>query len=58
MMLSNLINAMIRIASDQEEEVVKYTQKMQQIYDAARRTKLDQGSKVSRDDEWHEPGAW
>lgn len=51
MMLSNLINAMIRIASDQEEEVVKYTQKMQQICDAARRTKLDQGSKVSRDDE-------
>ncbi|KAL2691896.1 hypothetical protein Neosp_002288 [[Neocosmospora] mangrovei] len=38
-------------AGDEEEEVIKYTQKMQQIYDSARRMKLDQASRVSRDDE-------
>ncbi|KAJ4149725.1 hypothetical protein NW754_001159 [Fusarium falciforme] len=38
-------------AGDQEEEVVKYTQKMQQIYDAARRMKLNQASRERRDDE-------
>ncbi|KAL6353107.1 hypothetical protein LRP88_13595 [Fusarium phalaenopsidis] len=36
---------------DQEEEIIKYTQKMQQIYDAARRMKLNQASRERRDDE-------
>lgn len=36
---------------DQEENVIKYIQKMQQTYDAARRMKLNQASRVSRDDE-------
>lgn len=51
MPLSNVINAILRIAGDQEEEVIKYTQKMQQSYNAARRMKLDQVSRASRDDE-------
>ncbi|KAI8679848.1 hypothetical protein NCS57_00263800 [Fusarium keratoplasticum] len=38
-------------AGDEEEDVIKYTQKMQQIYDAARRMKLNQASRERRDDE-------
>ncbi|KAJ3465617.1 hypothetical protein MRS44_006275 [Fusarium solani] len=36
---------------DQEEDIIKYTQKMQQIYDSARRMKLNQASRERRDDE-------
>jgi hypothetical protein len=51
MSLSNVINVILRIAGDQEEDIIKYTQKMQQIYDAARRMKLNQASRERRDDE-------
>jgi hypothetical protein len=51
MSLSNVINVILRIAGDQEEDIIKYTQKMQQIYDSARRMKLNQASRERRDDE-------
>lgn len=40
----------LRIPGDDEEEVAKYVQKMQQIYEAARRMKVKQVSSESRDD--------
>ncbi|KAM6533444.1 hypothetical protein FALCPG4_006428 [Fusarium falciforme] len=48
---SEFIFLISEYSGDQEEEVVKYTQKMQQIYDAARRMKLNQASRERRDDE-------
>ncbi|RSL86022.1 hypothetical protein BHE90_015678 [Fusarium euwallaceae] len=37
-------------AGDEEEEVVKYTQRMEKIYDAARRVKLNKAPRENQDD--------
>ncbi|RSL92914.1 hypothetical protein CEP52_013562 [Fusarium oligoseptatum] len=37
-------------AGDEEEKVVKYTQRMEKIYDAARRVKLNKALRESQDD--------